>query len=60
MAETGQKGARAGGFILAMCILSGAIGGILLGQPSAGVVGGSVLGILIALALWWNDRRAGN
>ena len=40
-----------------MCILAGAIAGILLGEPSAGLIAGAALGTLIALALWWRDRR---
>lgn len=56
MAKTGRKGAQAGGFILAVGIIGGAIVGGLLGQPSAGLLIGLVLGTLIALALWWRDR----
>ena len=57
METTRRKGTRAGGFILAVCILTGAIAGILLGEPSAGLIAGAALGTLIALALWWRDRR---
>ena len=57
MAGTGPKGGRAGGFILAMAIIGGAVIGILMGEPSAGVVGGAALGTAIAIALWWRDRR---
>jgi uncharacterized BrkB/YihY/UPF0761 family membrane protein len=57
MEKTGRKGTRAGGFILAICILAGTILGGLLGQPSAGLLAGGALGVLIALALWWRDRR---
>jgi uncharacterized BrkB/YihY/UPF0761 family membrane protein len=57
MEKRERKGARAGGFILAVCILAGAIGGGLFGQPSAGLLAGGAFGVLIALALWWRDRR---
>jgi hypothetical protein len=57
MEKSGRKGTRAGGFILAICLIAGAIVGGLLGQPSAGLLAGGSLGALIALALWWRDRR---
>jgi len=57
MEKTGRKGTRAGGFILAICILAGAIVGVILGEASAGLLAGAALGTLIALALWWRDRR---
>ncbi len=57
MEKTGRKGTRAGGFILAVCILAGAIVGVILGEASAGLLAGAALGTLIALALWWRDRR---
>lgn len=57
MEKTGRKGTRAGGFILAVCILAGAIVGVILGEASAGLLAGAALGTLIALVLWWRDRR---
>jgi uncharacterized BrkB/YihY/UPF0761 family membrane protein len=57
MEKTRRKGTRAGGFILAVCIMAGAIGGAMLRQASAGLLAGGALGVLIALALWWRDRR---
>jgi hypothetical protein len=57
MEKRERKGTRAGGFILAVCILAGAIVGGLFGQPSAGLLAGGSLGALIALAIWWRDRR---
>ena len=56
MEKTGRKGTRAGGFILAVCILAGAIVGVILGEASAGLLAGAALGTLIALGLWWRDR----
>lgn len=44
------------GAIIAFLILAGAIGGGMLGQPSAGLLAGAGLGILIALVLWWRER----
>jgi uncharacterized BrkB/YihY/UPF0761 family membrane protein len=53
----GRKNARAGGFLLAVGIMGGAVIGGLMGQPSAGLLAGGALGALIALALWFLDRR---
>ena len=51
---------QAGGFLLVLCILIGTAFGIWQGQPSIGVLGGTAVGVLIAVALWWRDRaRAG-
>jgi hypothetical protein len=47
----------AGGIILAVAIMAGAITGIVLRQPSAGLVIGIAVGGLIALAMWLMDRR---
>lgn len=52
-----KKPARAGGFFLAVLTLGGAVAGGLAGQPSIGLVAGFVLGVAIALALWWKDRE---
>ena len=55
-APTNRSG-RAGGSILAGCIIAGVIVGSILGQPSIGFLVGAGLGVLIALALWLADRR---
>lgn len=52
-----KPAAQAGGSILAGAIIAGAIGGVIVGQPSIGVLAGTAVGILIALALWLRDRR---
>ncbi|GAY20929.1 MULTISPECIES: hypothetical protein [Sphingobium] len=44
------------GAILALTILGGTIVGGLMGQPSAGLLGGTALGIVIAVLLWVRDR----
>lgn len=44
------------GAIIALLILTGTIGGGLLGQPSIGLLAGTALGILIAMLLWWRER----
>lgn len=48
---------RAAGAFIALAVIGGAIVGMFLHQPSAGVVGGGALGIAIALAFWFSDRR---
>ena len=48
---------QAGGSILALSILAGAGGGIILGEPSIGFLVGLAVGTLIALAVWHKDRR---
>ncbi|AMK22478.1 hypothetical protein VVT58_08165 [Sphingobium sp. SJ10-10] len=44
------------GAILALTILGGTILGGLMGQPSAGLLAGTALGIVIAVLLWLFDR----
>jgi hypothetical protein len=53
-----NKGAQAGGSILAGCIIAGVIGGVIVGQSSIGFLTGTGIGILIAVLLWLRDRRA--
>lgn len=52
-----SKSPRAGGALIALLIMGGAIAGGLMGQPSAGLLIGAGAGALIALALWLRDRR---
>lgn len=48
---------RAAGFFLMLAIFVGAIGGVIAGQPSAGLLIGIAAGSAIAVALWLSDRR---
>lgn len=48
---------QAGGFILAASIIAGAVGGTMVGQSSIGFVVGTGTGVLLALLIWWIDRR---
>lgn len=48
---------RGGGFILAVAIVAGAVGGTMVGQASAGFIIGAAVGILLALLVWMNDHR---
>ena len=47
----------AGGFLLTVAILCGAVWGISIGNPVKGLVIGTAIGIGIAIAVWLIDRR---
>lgn len=49
--------ARAGGCFLTICILAGLPLGLAMGNPMKGILIGTGVGILIAVALWLIDRR---
>ena len=49
---------RSGGFVLAVSILAGAVGGILAGEPSLGFLAGLGVGLLLLLLIWLKDRSA--
>lgn len=51
-----QRPTRSGGFPLALAIIAGAIGGVLLGQPSIGFLIGAGVGLLLLGLVWWRDR----
>ena len=52
------RSAQASGFILAISILAGAVGGSIVGQPSIGFLAGLAAGVLLALLFWLNERRS--
>jgi uncharacterized membrane protein (UPF0136 family) len=51
---------QAGGILLALFILAGALIGAFKGQPTIGVLAGTGAGVLAALALWLADRARSN
>lgn len=53
-----KQSPRAGGAILAGAILAGVIGGLIAGEPSIGFLVGTAVGVLAAILLWLQDRRA--
>lgn len=57
MTQGSSNSAPAGGFLIAAGVLIGALGGVVVGEPSAGFLIGLVVGIAAALLLWWRDRR---
>jgi hypothetical protein len=60
MSETENSAPRlAGGIFIAFGLLFGAIGGVFIDQPSAGMVTGLGIGAAIAVAVWLFDRRSG-
>ena len=48
---------RSGGVILAAAIIAGAVGGVIVGQPSLGFLIGAALGLVALGLLWLRDRR---
>lgn len=48
---------RAGGAILALSILVGAVIGTVRGQSTVGVLVGTGVGIALTVGLWWLDQR---
>jgi len=59
MSRNGGRQAQAGGAILAIAIIAGAVAGTMVGQPSIGFLVGTAAGILLAILVWLNDRRKG-
>ena len=57
MSDQGENG-RAGGAMLAASIIGGTIVGVIIGQPSAGIVGGTGVGLFLLLILWLVGRRS--
>lgn len=54
---TDRPGPQAGGFIIAVTIMAGTIIGGLMGQPTIGLLAGTAIGVIVAIALWLVDRR---
>lgn len=54
--EENTSPSSAGGFLLAVGCIAGAIVGVFLGQPSIGFLAGLALGAFGALAIWMRDR----
>jgi len=55
--DSDKPGPKAGGALIALSILAGAGIGVALGQPSIGVVGGTTVGVAIAILIWIKDRK---
>jgi hypothetical protein len=50
---------QAGGAVLAIAIIAGAVAGTMVGQSSIGLIVGMAIGVLLAVLIWLNDRRKG-
>lgn len=57
MTQPTPSKSQAGGFLLAMSIIAGAIGGLVAGQPSIGLLAGIATGVALAVLIWLKDRR---
>jgi len=57
MTTSGNRAPRSGGFLLALGIILGVIGGGLLGQPSIGFLVGLAVGIVLLALVWLSDRK---
>jgi len=53
---TSNTGPRAGGALLALCVLIGALIGTLRGEPTIGILIGAGAGVLAAVLVWLADR----
>lgn len=53
-----SRGPVAGGALLALSLLAGAVVGVALGQPSLGLLGGLAAGVIACLIVWRRDRRS--
>jgi len=54
---SGRRITQAGGFVLALSILIGAIAGAAMHQSSIGFLVGLGVGVLLALLIWALDRK---
>jgi hypothetical protein len=59
MATSSSRTPMAGGFLLSMSIVIGAIVGAVKGQASLGFVVGAGIGIALAVLVWLVDRMRG-
>lgn len=55
MADTPNS--AAGGFLVAICCIAGAIIGLVQGQVTIGFLAGLAIGSLGAVAIWLRDSR---
>ncbi|ASK88771.1 hypothetical protein [Sphingorhabdus sp. SMR4y] len=54
--SNGPKNSSGGGVFIAIGAIAGAFIGGFMGQPSAGLLTGLALGVLLALLIWWKGR----
>lgn len=56
MNDKENRNPSAAGVLLAIAILAGTTIGMVERQPSAGVVGGIIVGAIVAVLFWLRDR----
>jgi len=49
----------AGGFLIAVGVMAGALLGFAAGEPTRGLLIGLAAGVALALAIWWRGRDRG-
>ena len=59
MASSSSRTPMAGGFLLSLSILIGAVVGAVKGEASYGFVIGAGVGIMLAVLVWLIDRMRG-
>jgi hypothetical protein len=47
----------AGGCLLSISLLAGALTGVFLGQPSIGFLAGAGIGLVLVILVWLWDRK---
>lgn len=52
-----NRASTAGGFLLAVSIIIGAIVGSILREPSMGFLAGTAVGVILLGAVWLKDRQ---
>jgi hypothetical protein len=52
-----NRSTQAAGFILAISILAGAVGGSIVGEPSIGFLAGLGAGVAVSILFWLVERR---
>ena len=51
-----RKNLQSGGSLLAFAVVAGAVGGVMAGEASIGILAGFAVGLLLLLAVWLVDR----
>ncbi len=57
MNDTPPRNPAAGGFLIAMGAIIGAFGGVFFGESTRGLFAGVAIGAVLAIIIWWRDRR---
>lgn len=57
MPDPDRPSPRAGGAVIAIAVMIGAAIGGIARQPSIGVLAGTGVGVLAAIAIWLSDRK---